>query len=205
MKREDIDWKVLTGSLVTLLGSLLVCGALVGGGYYFERRMSLEEVRNNGQFQAISKKYLAVDEEEKLIKTFYPEFLRLHNQGVIGREQRLDWLEVLRAAANDLRIPSLTYQIKSQAVYSAPFTVSLGKYQLLNSQMTLNMQLLHEDDMLRIFDFLDARAKGAWSAYQCQIGRTGPIVMNPTRPNLSVKCEVNWFTIRLADGSDIKV
>ena len=96
MKREDLDWSQIRGALITLVLSVSICGALVWSSYYFRDKMRLEFNRNNAQFQNISNRYLAVDEEEKLIRHFYPRFLELFARGVIGKEQRLGWIETLR-------------------------------------------------------------------------------------------------------------
>ncbi|MBI2969376.1 MAG: hypothetical protein HYY36_01380 [Gammaproteobacteria bacterium] len=206
MKRDDLDWSILAGALATLVVSLVVGGVLVAGSHYFQKKMALEYNRNNAQFQAISQRYLAVDEEEKLIKKFFPNFIGLYNGGVIGHEQRLNWIEVLRASGDDIGLPSLTYEIKSQSPYLPDFSVSLGRFQLYSSQMTLNMQLLHEGDMISLFDLLDHRAAGVFSVSACKFTRAGRVLdMNPSRGNVFGRCELNWFTINLSDGSEIRV
>ncbi|MBI2994659.1 MAG: hypothetical protein HYY48_10855 [Gammaproteobacteria bacterium] len=206
MKREDLDWPVLTGALVTLLVSIVVSGLLIGGSYYFQKQMLLEFTRNNAQFQAISQRYLAVDEEEKLIRKFYPRFIELYNNGVIGKEQRLNWLEILRDSGEKIRVPGLSYEIKSQEVYAPQFSAQLGRYQLFNSRMALNMQLLHEGDLLSLFSMLDSRAAGTYSVSECRFSRASTAIdLNPRKGNIMTKCDLNWFTIKLADGKDIKV
>ena len=206
MKREDLDWPVLTGALVTLLVSVVVSGALIGGGFYFQKQMLLDFTRNNAQFQAISQRYLAVDEEEKLIRKFYPRFIELYNKGIIGKEQRLNWLEVLRESGDRIRLPSLSYEIKSQEVYAPQFSASLGRYQLFSSKMALTMQMLHEGDMVSLFQLLDAHAAGAYSVTECRFSKATPeIDMNPVKGNIVTKCDLNWFTIKLSDGTEIKV
>ena len=206
MKREDIDWSILTGALITLTASLLVGGLIIGLSYYFENRMELEFNTNNAKFQEISRRYLSVDEEEKLIKKFYPRFVDLYNEGVIGREQRLNWLEVLRAVGEHKRLPGLNYEIKSQSVYSPQFPAVLGRYQLYSSDMSLNMQLLHEVDLLDVLEFMDKNTQGLYSVSECRFSRAGQeITMNAHTGNIVTRCDLNWFTIKLADGTEIKV
>lgn len=206
MKREDINWSILTGSLITLVVSIVLIGLLIGGSFYFQKQMVLEFNRNNAEFQAISQRYLAIDEEEKLIKNFYPRFIDLYNNGVIGREQRLNWIEVLRESGEKIRLLSLNYEIQSQSVYAPEFAATLGRYQLYTSQMTLNLQLLHEGDLLKLFESLDAKATGAYSVAECEFTKVSQLIeMNPGKGNISTKCNLNWFTIKLADGTEIKV
>ena len=207
MKREDIDWKVLRGALIGFVLSVVVGGALAGGGHVFEKRSTLNFNRNNAQFQSISGKYLAVDEEEKQIKKFFPRFLELYHGGIIGQEERLNWIETMRDAGERLRILSLNYEIRSQATFAPSFPITLGRYQLYSSEMTLSLQALHEGDLLRLLQLLDTRAMGLYSLHACSVSRTGQAIdtSGGDRSNIAVQCEMNWFSVKLADGTEIKV
>lgn len=206
MKREDIDWSVLRGALLTFSVCLLLSGGIVYGGFYFRDKMNVQYRLHNGNFQSISQRYLAVDEEERIIKRFYPRFIDLYNEGIIGREQRLNWLEVLRASGEELKLPGLTYEISSQSLYTPTFPISLGRFQLYSSQMTLNMQLLHEGDLLRLLDFIDEKAQGMFSVSDCQLSRAAQgINISAEAANVQGRCTLHWFSIKLADGTEIQV
>ncbi len=206
MKTENIYLKVLGGSIIAFVLSIIVSGSAAFGAYYFQKQMLQEYNRANAAFQSISSRYLAVDEEEKLIRSHLPDFVRLYENGVIGDEQRLNWIEVLRLAGDEINLPSLNYQIESQQEYIPPFPLNLGKFKLYSSKMLLTMQLLHEGDLFRILETLDAQAKGSYSISSCSISQTAlEITDDPDAGNISVRCEILWFTIKLADGTPIKV
>jgi hypothetical protein len=205
MKREDFDWKILRGSIVVLVVSIVVSGILVYGSYYFQKQMNRDYSRNDARFQSISRRYLAVDEEEKLIKEYYPRFIELYNKGVIGKEQRLNWLEVLRTTGLEMVVPGLSYQIKSQDTYTPSYSVTLGHFKIFSSKMTLNMRLLHEGDLFGILNRLDENAKGIYSLNSCQLSQRGSIVENADAPNINAVCELQWFTINLASGKDLNI
>lgn len=201
-----MDWSIMRGCLTILITSLLLGGLLISSSFYFKEQMKKEYVRNNAGFQSISQRYLAVDEEEKLIKKYYPRFIKLYNQGVIGKEHRLNWIEVLRSAGEAIMLPSLSYEIKSQNIYTPAFSVNLGRYQIFSSEMSLDMQLLHEGDLFSLLESLDKNAKGLYSMSRCSMdnklsGTTDAI----SAANISVKCDVIWFTIKLADGTKLQV
>jgi hypothetical protein len=162
--------------------------------------------RNNAMFRSVSNKYFAVDEEEKLIKKFYPVFIELYNEGVIGREFRLNWVETLRKAGEEINIPSLSYEINSQEVYTPAFPLMMGRYALFRSVMKLNMQLLHEGDLFRLLEYLDENARGAYNVSNCSITLTAAKIMEAAgSANLGAKCELIWHSIKLADGTELKV
>ena len=131
MKRADIDWTILKGSLIAFIACLLISGLLAGGSHYFRESAQVDFKKNKNNFQSISRRYLAVDEEERLIRQFYPQFVDLYNAGIIGREHRLNWIEVLRQVGERIMLPSLSYQISSQEVYTPGYSINLGGFQLL--------------------------------------------------------------------------
>lgn len=206
MKPAIIDWRILRGSLILLLLSISISGALVYGAGYFRQQMLLEFNRANAQFRSISTRYLTVDEEEKLIRSYLPNFVQLYQGGIIGDEQRLNWVEVLRATGDEFSIPSLSYQIESQQVYTPGYPLTTGRYSLFSSMMMLNMQLLHEGDLFRILEKLNEGAKGSYTLTSCNINQSvATISDNPNAGNITVRCELQWFTIRLSDGTKIEV
>jgi len=205
MKYSDIDWKVLRGAIATLVISISISGTLIYLTMYFQDRMYREFTRNELRFQSISKRYLAVDEEEKLIKKYYPRFVDLYKKGVIGKEQRLNWIEVLRTAGMQIQVPTLSYQIESQDTYKPGYSVTLGKFRLYSSKMTLNMRLLHEGDLFNILNRLNKNANGIFSLNSCRLSQNGRIIESADAPNINAECDLQWFTIKLANGKDINV
>lgn len=205
MQHKDFDWKELRGSIIILIICLCVGGSLLYGSLYFKKQMQQEFARNDARFKTISQRYLAVDEEERLIKEYYPRFLELHNNGIIGREQRLNWIEVLRATAREMNLPRLNYQIESQSDFTPGYSVNTGQFKLFSSRMRLDMSLLHEGDLFRLFATLDDEAKGLYNPVTCNMRSSGQIKEEPRAANITANCELQWYTIRLADGSEISI
>lgn len=206
MTPQIIDWKLLRGSIILLVLSISVSASLVYSANYFQQQMLREFNAANAAFRAISTRYLTVDEEEKLVRSYLPRFVQLYQRGIIGNEQRLNWVEVLRATGDEYRIPALSYQIESQQVYTPGYPLNLGRYSLYSSKMLLNMQLLHEGDLFRIFEKLDENAKGSFTLTSCNVSQSvQSITDSPNAANITVRCELQWFTIRLADGRQIEV
>ena len=206
MKYEDVDWTILRGSLITLIISISLCTSIVIGSLYFQKQMKREYNRNNNKFISISSRYLDVDEEEKLISSYYPRFIELYENGIIGDEQRLNWIEVLRRAGQEIKLPALNYQIESQKSYAPEFQVELGKYNIYRSRMTLTMQLLHEGDLFSIIQTLNREAKGSYRISSCQLAKFNQEIQdNLSQGNINAKCNFDWYTIRLRDGKKIDV
>jgi len=205
MNREDIDWTILRGALITFFMCLLVGSALIGGSWYFKQEMLKNYKRNQAQFQGISRQYLAVDEEERLINEYNPVFLTLFDRGVLGDEHRLDWIETIRATGESIKLPALRYKINSQNIYTPEYPVNTGNFSLYSSDMVLNLDLLHEGDIFRVLRDLDNKALGTYSVSGCKfLRKSGEVKEDPTKANISADCNLQWFTIKNSGGSDIK-
>jgi hypothetical protein len=207
MQRNFIDWRQMRGTVILMVLAMVICASLIGGSRYFKGEMDQEFRRNNAVFQSNSNRYLAVDEEEKTIREYYPQFIKLYNYGEIGQERRLDWLEALRSAGVDIKLPSLSYTIESQKAYVPNFAVNMGRYRLFKSDMSLKMQLLHEGDLFDLLHELERNAKGFYRVSNCKLINNvkGRLTDDADAANVSVDCLLEWFTLKLADGTEIKV
>ncbi len=65
MKSEDIDWKLLRGSLIVTVITITISSSLLFGAFYFRDQMQIEFNRTNAVFRSISNRYLAVDEDRR--------------------------------------------------------------------------------------------------------------------------------------------
>lgn len=198
MDRHDIDWSVLRGSIVVLVITLAVGGAMVIASSYFEAEHAKAFRMEQSRFLSASRKYLSVDEEERLIREYLPRFEELKAAGLIGEEQRLQWLETLRRVKEELRLPSLQYSISPRAAYEPPARLPRSDYEPHASAMELTAGLVHEGDLFRLFDGLERNARGRFSVETCSLGRRGrgdgdP---QPDEPNLAASCRLLWITLR---------
>jgi hypothetical protein len=67
------------------------------------------------------------------------------------------------------------------------------------------MRLLHEGDLFNILNRLNNNAKGIFSLSSCRLSQNGKIVESADAPNINAECDLQWFTIKLANGKDINV
>ena len=206
MRHNDLDWKVLRTALLTITASLISSGLLLGGSFYFADEMKKKFIRENASFRSASSRYLAIDEEERLIKEYHPVFVDLYHKGILDKERRLDWIEALKSIGDQINPPVLNYQIATQELYTPAFPVNLGRYQLHASTMSLTMQLLHEGDLFRLFASLDEEAQSIYHLSSCHLQRSSDaITADADVPNIRAQCELKWFTIKLADGTELEV
>ena len=206
MASNRVDWSILRGTLVVFVISLAAAAGIVSASFYFRQNMERQYQANHAEFREASRKYLAVDDEERIIAQFLPEFRRFYERGLLGRERRLSWLETLRKSGDANSLPQLAYKLDAQRVAKPDFNITLGDYQLYASTMTLNLGLLHEGDLLQLLQALDREALGQYSIKRCQLQRASENIDTGGQvANLSAECTLDWWTINLSGERSLKL
>lgn len=204
MKIEFLDWSILRLPLIIFTTVCLVAVSIVSVSHYYRQEMEREFDRYQADFRSISSQYLHVDEEEMLIREYYPEFIGLYKEGLIGKERRLDWIESLQAISEILEIPSLRYEISSQAPLTAHLPIDSGRFNIYQSVMKINLDMLHEVDLVRFLDRINKAAQGFYSVSSCNLTRKNrDIDLQSEQANVAAECNLNWYSIRTADGDEI--
>ncbi len=208
MKPEKMDWPFLQAALITFAVSLAVSSSLIAGAWYYDRQMQAKYNSDKARFQAISNQYLAVDQEEQLVRQYYPGFIELYNKGVVGPERRLNWIETLRQAGEEIKLPALKYQISSQIKYEPDYKVNTGPFAIYGSTMSLHLSMLHEGDLLKLFEKLNMEADGIYNVTECSFKRSGTGEINTEKmetANIVSECDLKWFNIKKSNGSEINI
>ena len=130
--------------------------------------------------------------EERQIREHAALFNDLKARGVIGEEQRLEWVELLKDIRERLRLIELRYEISpQQPLEKAPG----GALALHASTMKLQLNLLHEEDLRR-------QARALIQVKRCDVSRiprSGP--ENTLQGYLQAECLIDWVTLRESDTS----
>lgn len=153
---------------------------------------------------AVHEDYDAFVFQRRLVDRYHRRYQRYHDLGFIGRESRLDWIETLRTTAESLRLPHVSYAIEPQLSAMAPVESVMGadNIRVHVSRARLDMGLLHELDLLRFFDELQAAAPGLIKVDDCALtwlADTQP--PSPVEANLSAVCSIQIFSVITSDVS----
>jgi hypothetical protein len=206
MNLKNIDWQVMQDTIIIFFISLAISCLSMLAGWHYNRTALLEFNNVKKLFQTYSNKYLETDEEEILVRDHYRELIELHGRGLVGQERRLDWIETLRVSAESIKLPSFRYVINPQEKYVPDFAVDTGAFQIYASHMKLSIDLLHEGDLQRLLDDLNVVATNTFSVAGCKLTRiTQKIQQNAKQANITAECDLKWFNIRKADGSEISL
>lgn len=195
----EVGWRELRGALILLLVSLIISGGLTGSSYRYWYKMDQAYKRERAALLAARSQYQNIDEEDKLIEDYFPRYRELEAAGIIGSEQRLDWIDTLRKAAQSVDVPSLRYVIDSQELYRPDFPLPENDFNLYASTMTLDLGLLHEGDLPALLEDLNQNATGFYTVDECEMNRVQEeFIKAPDAINLTATCDLRWITIRPA-------
>ncbi len=148
-------------------------------------QLQLNEARN---------KYNAARDDRDNLSTYAAEYDAWVKHKVIGDEQRLDLLEGLEALRKQNRVLDFKYTIAPQLAYTPAPAADSGNFDLKQSGMTLQLQLLHEEQLVTFFDTLRHDMKGWFMLDHCSVERAATSTSSATQ--LKADCAGNWLTIK---------
>jgi len=193
--------KLGRAEFIKLRGSILLCVGLIGVGAAMVVLTQREMKRAGRDLIAAELKQRQsetrlrqVSNEELEIKQKSALFQDLRERGVIGAENRLDWVELLREVRDRQKLYAVDYEISPQQKLEG----SAGGYEFQSSNMRLALHLLHEEDLLRALTDLRRNARALLLPRDCVLTRL-PRGTGETRgpqAQLKADCSLQWVTIR---------
>ncbi len=139
-------------------------------------------------------------DEQAELRDKIGRFKTLQERGFIGPEQRLDWVETMARIKVARRIHRLEYDFAPQRPVDAsilPGGAAAGGFDFMASQMRLNVQMLHEGELLGLIDEIRASVRALIQLRSCTLERI------PAAPNdrgnpaqLKAECTLEWITLR---------
>lgn len=196
VERIEVGWKGLVRVLLLFVLALGVSAAMIGSAHHYrgarearlgEAGQTLRESRNRFRF---------IDDEKRLIEDLLPRYRALEAEGVIGSEARLDWVEALRAASRRLGLPELRYALGAQERLPADPDAEGAGFGVYRSLMDLQLGLLREEDLVRLFEVMERESPGLFSVSSCRVRRAGShFVRLPAAVNLRATCTLEWFSL----------
>lgn len=135
-------------------------------------------------------------EERDLIVRFLGPFKELRSHGLIGPEQRINWLDALRSTNQQANLFGVEYQVSTQQPYPYAQELNAGRLGMAQSVMKLNLPLAHEGELMRFFRQLESQNVGMFDINECVIERATAVdTAFNAQPNLRAACELAWITI----------
>jgi hypothetical protein len=136
-----------------------------------------------------------IAEEEREVNQKMDVYKQLKALNILGEEQRLEWADAINRIRVQRELLDVRYRIERQKLLnSAP-----GKpanVDFFASTMRVEMQLLHEEDLLRFLADLRASGNAYYSVKKCALTRTAQAAGGATMtPRLQAACDIDLVTI----------
>ncbi len=192
--------------------AFLVIMSLVGGGAVWTTEQMKKSSARTLQDAATARnsmqaKLTRAREEQQELTEKLNRFQTLKARGYIGPEKRLNWVEAIARIKAERRIFKLDYEFAPQRAVDAsllPGGALAGGFEILSSQMRLNMHLLHEGELLAFLaDLRGGLRSNTIEALvlvrSCALERLGTSSADRgSKAQLKADCTLEWITVREA-------
>ena len=195
--REDLQ--KLGAPLVLALALLAAGGAFVWSANDARAKALFRLSAAQAERKQTAERLARIAEEEREVHEkldVYKQLKRLH---ILGEEQRLEWADAITRIRRDRELLDLSYRVDRQKVLKSvagkPATVDFYA-----SLMRVQLDLLHEEDLLRFLADLRASGNAYYAVKSCNLTRTGLAATGTSMtPRLRAVCEIDLIT--LIDGA----
>lgn len=194
MKLGTSDFPKLQWSLLATVLMMIVGAAMVYFSYNATEVAKRDRAAAQAERNEFDGKLKQVRNEENEIKQKSAVFNALQTRGMIGEEQRLEWVELLKDIRDTRRLIDLQYEIAPQRRLDTDAAKGFAFY---SSTMRLQLKLLHEEDLTRLIDDLRERARALIQVKHCDVSRLPQSATDSsTIAQLQADCRIDWITLR---------
>lgn len=191
MKLSTQDWKLMRASVITLSIAVIAGVMLIYLSEQYAARASKAWRGAQQQLSAAKASLYAVQQQQDNSRTYLQPYRRLQQQHLIGIEPRLAWIENLEKLRAQNLLPRFSYNIGPQKTITPQPAIDTGNFEVHFSDMKLQLELLHETQLLAFFDALRSQVPGWYQLDSCTVTR-----VNPTGAGLKAECKGGWLTLQ---------
>lgn len=198
MNLEKQDWQKLRAPLLILAAVSMAASVLFGTAQYFKQNQEAALQNQQNLLNAARQRYQLSGTEKDMITEYLPKYQRLISKGFVGEERRIEWVEQLREQHKTQKLFGINYSISPQEKYTPTFAANTGGFTLNRSVMKLELDMLHEGDLLQLTEALSRMNATPFILRDCEISRLNSAAQlgNQLTANLHALCEIDWLTLR---------
>lgn len=195
----NTDLPLLKWSLL----AFIFCSVIGGGAVWLSARYADNALKNmkSAQRQLIDarKKLDDAESDQANMSIYAQKYAMLVDYAIIGSERRLDWMEELASLHQRHIVADFKYTIAPQQAYTPNPALDTGNFELKLSGLNLQLELLHETQLIRFFDVLRSNIKGWFIIDHCTLERsnTKSGANGAASPSLlTAECAGGWITMQ---------
>jgi len=188
------EFKALRVPIVLLVVVLVAAASAIYYTYDLREQAQFSLRQQQVQLREAQTRMQRSGDEKAIIVQYADKYRQLQQAGIIGDEQRINWLDSLRIANERSDLFGINYAVGVQQAYPYAAELDPGQISLRQSVMKLEFRLLHEADLLRFFEVLRAQGGGLFHLDSCVMRRTEQTAALRYQPNIAANCELAWIT-----------
>jgi hypothetical protein len=189
------------------VAALLLVGIGAAALVFSESKLAEAEILQRAQHDrlvAARDRLAKVSEEEQEIRNNLVQFKKVSDLGMASAERRLEWIEALVEIQKKRRLFQVQYTLEPQRAVDYPGVTQSQKGGggiFMASKLKLELQLLHEEDLLNFLADLRALGESFASLRSCSVSRTEAVFAagGPMRPRLRASCVVDMISLKAPD------
>jgi len=191
-----IRWSIALSVFLALLG-VAIATVTYRQAQQARQALRLAEAQNNEAGALLAK----LRAEEKIVPQKLARYRELLAKGIIGEENRLDWIEQIRSIAAARKLSGVSYELSPrQRLDSAALAGGEDGYEFMSSRMSLRLNLLHEGELLDFFADLRRSLKAQVMVRECKVERLPRTDGgHGITAQLKAECAVDLITLREKD------
>jgi hypothetical protein len=193
LTREELKRLALPLAIaLALLGAgVLLLRASGGALAAAERSLAAAQTERRQHAERLAR----IAEEEREVSQKLDVYRQLRDLRILGEEQRLEWADAVTRIRTQRELLDLRYRVeRQQLLFSA--AGKPANVDFYSSRMSVELALLHEEDLLRFLSDLRESGNAFYSVRRCQIERTGQAATGAAiAPRLRAACEIDLVTI----------
>jgi len=187
------DFSHLKWSLLIFSSMLCASSAAIVVSKNSVVRAQREQQAAQRQLNTARRQLASANEDRENMKAYTFEYGGLLKRNIIGDDQRLDWIEGLEKIRQQHRVLDFKYSIAPQRPYTPPSALSSGNFKLNMSDMSLQFDLLHEEQLMAFFDTLRSDINGWFILDHCAMERSAA---PDASAQLKAVCSGGWLTLK---------
>jgi hypothetical protein len=198
MQLNKQDWQKLKMPLIVLAIVIVMVLSLFGYAQYYNTNQEQALQSQQNLLNSARQRYQSSGSEKDTIIEFLPKYQALISKGFVGEERRIEWVDNLRAQHKNHKLFGIKYNITQQEKYMPTFATNLGGFTFHRSTMKLELDMLHEGDLLQLTESLGANNSASFMLRDCEIVRLNneAALSNQLIANLHAQCELDWLSLR---------
>jgi len=198
MKFAKSDFPLLRWNLMAIAVSLLASTTVlyISGKYAEKTQKDLRAAQS--QLNDARNRLNTAFEDQKNMAIYADEYRALVERKIIGDDHRLDWMEGMEKIRQQNLIVDFRYSIAPQKIYVSQPAINSGNFDIHYSEMKLQIDLLHEGQLLDFFSALRKQINGQYQLESCVLKRAAGNDADGTTiaAHIQAECNGGWITLK---------